>query len=580
MLPSRYRRIVIFYGRVIVSLVLWELFLPRVGFGRITKRTRSVRLRRIASRYRALANELGGVLIKVGQFLSARLDVLPEEITSELSELQDEVRAEEFADIRRGVEGELGPLEAVFAEFDDKPLAAASLGQVHRARLRAPSNGVQDIVVKVQRPNIEKIIATDLAALRTVTNWLNYYRPLSKRANLPALLSEFTRILEGELDYLAEGRNAETFAENFKNEATVRAPRVVWTHTTKRVLALEDVYAIKITDYAAITAAGVDRAEVAERLFATYLKQIFVDGFFHADPHPGNLFVSPRKSSRGPNPLPFPNREGETEGLGFPPRDDLRPLAGAENGTPWQLTFVDFGMVGRVTPNLRAGLRELAIAIATRDAARMVKGYQLLDVLLPGADLALLEKMESKILERFWGKTMSELRQVRLSEIQELASEFRGLIFTLPFQVPEDLILLGRTIAILSGMCTGLNPQFNFWDGLAPFAERLLAEEALSAWEILFDQVKVLTRALWSLPTRAEAALNKIERGEIEVRTPQLTEEVTRLELAVRRMMGGILFAALLFSGVQLHLAGEKILASTLLVAAGAVLVWMIRTRR
>ncbi len=571
MLPSRYRRIVFFYARVLANLVFWELILPRVGLGRMAKRTRSGRLRDIALRYRALANELGGLLIKVGQFLSARVDVLPEEITSELSELQDEVRAEEFADIRRRVEEELGALDIAFAEFDRTPLAAASLGQVHRARLRAPSNGVQDIVVKVQRPNIEKIIATDLAALRTLTNWLNYYRPLRKRANLPALLSEFTRILDGELDYLAEGRNAETFAENFKNEAGVRAPRVVWTHTTQRALALEDVYAIKITDYAAITAAGVDRAEVAERLFTTYLKQIFVDGFFHADPHPGNLFVSPRKSSRGGNPI----------ALNFVyAHDDLRPLAEAENGKSWQLTFVDFGMVGRVTPNVRAGLRELAIALATRDAARMVKGYQLLDVLLPGADLALLEKMETKIFERFWGKTMRELRQVRLNEMQELASEFRGLIFTLPFQVPEDLILLGRTIAILSGMCTGLNPQFNFWDGLAPFAERLLAEEALSAWEILFDQVEVLARALWNLPTRAETVLNKIERGEIEVRTPQLTEEVTRLELAVRRMMGGILFAALLFSGVQLYLAGERILASTLLVAAGAVLVWIMRTRR
>lgn len=371
---SRYRRIEFFFARVIATIAFWDLLLPRLGLGRIAKRTRSARLRRIASRYRALANELGGLLIKVGQFLSARVDVLPEEITSELSTLQDEVRAEKFQDICPIVEKELnGTLDALFAEFDETPLAAASLGQVHRAKLREPSNDVQSIVVKAQRPNIEKIVATDLATIRTVIGWLNHYRPIRKRANLDALLVEFTRILEGKLDYVAEGRNAETFAEIFRDMPEVRVPCVLWTHTTKRVLALEDVYAIKITDYDAIAAAGVDRAQVAERLFKTYLKQIFDDGFFHADPHPGNLFVL--------------------------------PLGESENGKrPWRLTFVDFGMVGRVSPNVRAGLRELAIAVGTRDASRMIKGYQQLGVLLPGADIAQIEKMEAKVFERFWAR--------------------------------------------------------------------------------------------------------------------------------------------------------------------------------
>ncbi|MBI3740898.1 MAG: AarF/ABC1/UbiB kinase family protein, partial [Chloroflexi bacterium] len=499
MLTHRYRRIVLFFARVIAALVWWELLLPRFGLREVSARTRAKRLRALATRYRALANDLGGLTIKLGQFFSARVDVLPEEITSELAALQDEVRAENFADIRRAVERELGALIAArFIFFDETPLAAASLGQVHRAQLAAPSNGVEKIVVKVQRPNIHAIVATDLAAIRTVINWVQHYPPIRKRANLPRLLDEFTRVVEGELDYLAEGKNAETFAENFRDEARVRVPRVIWTHTTKRVLALEDVYAIKITDYAAITAAGVDRAEVAERLFEIYLKQIFRDGFFHADPHPGNLFVEPVA------------RES--------PRMDANENIRAE----WRLTFVDFGMAGNVAPNVSAGLRELAIALGTRDAARMIKGYQMLGVLLPGADLQLLEKMEQKVFERFWGMTMGELRAIGFDQLQDFAHEFRELMFAMPFQAPQDLILLGRTVAILSGMCTGLNPQFNVWAGLAPFAQELLAEEGTSRWTIIRAELERVARALFDLPLRADAVLNRIERGDLEVKTPQL----------------------------------------------------------
>jgi predicted unusual protein kinase regulating ubiquinone biosynthesis (AarF/ABC1/UbiB family) len=353
MFASRYRRIVLFFLRVVVSLFVWELILPRVGLRGLSQRTRSARLRGLAVRFRALAVRMGGVLIKVGQFLSSRLDVLPQEITAELAGLQDEVPPENFADIRRVAEAELGAtLAQTFAAFDETPMAAASLGQAHRAQVRATDESPpQPVVVKVQRPQIEALIATDLAALGTVGGWLKRYPPIRRRADVPALLAEFTRILYEEIDYLAEGRNAETFAANFKGRAGVRIPRVIWSHTTRRVLTLEDVSALKITDYAAITAAGVDRAEVARRLFDTYLQQIFEDGFFHADPHPGNLFVSPLTP-------------------------DSAEEDGGEASIAWQLTFIDFGMVGRVPSNLRAGLREAAIAVGTRDSARLVKAYQ------------------------------------------------------------------------------------------------------------------------------------------------------------------------------------------------------------
>jgi predicted unusual protein kinase regulating ubiquinone biosynthesis (AarF/ABC1/UbiB family) len=562
MLRTRYRRIVFFFARVTAGLVVWELILPRLGFRTRALRTRSGRLRRIASTFRALAIEMGGVLIKVGQFLSSRLDMLPEEVTTELAELQDEVPPETFADIRRVVEADLGAsLAERFADFEAEPLAAASLGQVHRAKLGSAGQGalgeeeprlgeaegpLTDVVVKVLRPNIETVIATDLAALRTVGRWLHRYPPVRRRADVPALLDEFARVLYEEVDYLAEGRNAETFAANFRGRPGVRVPRVVWTHTTKRVLTLEDVYEIKITDYDAITAAGVDRVEVAQRLLDTYLRQVFDDGFFHADPHPGNLFVSP-------------GGEGEE--------------------ADWRLTFVDFGMVGRVPPNLRAGLREAVIAIGTRDAARVVKSYQMLGVLLPHADLALLEKAEAQAFERFWGKSMAELREISFQEMHEFATEFRELMYTMPFQIPQDLILLGRALAILSGMCTGLNPEFNVWDSLVPYARQLIAEEVTSGWEFWLGELGGMVQTLLALPRRTEAMLGRMERGELDVRVPELTNVVVRLERAVRRGVGGVVFAALLMSGVQLYLAGHVVFAAGLLACALISLAWMILSR-
>ena len=331
-----------------------------------------------------MAVDMGGVMIKVGQFLSARLDILPSLVTDELAGLQDEVRAESFTDIRRVIESEFNqPLEAIFEGFQTEPLASASIGQVHKATLKAaleddPGQSASiPVVVKVQRPNIQAIIETDLAALDVVTSWLERYRPLRKHVNLKALLREFSQSVHLEMDYLNEGKNAETFRKNFENNPQVLVPLVYWQSTTLRVLTLQDVLAIKITDYPAIEAAGIKRAEVANVLLDTYLKQIFEDQFFHADPHPGNLFV-----------LPQPDAEKAGE-------EDPR--------IPWRLVFVDFGMAGEVSKNIYEGLREMLVAFGTRDPARIVNSYKMLDVLLPGADLELLERAEGKLLDHLWG---------------------------------------------------------------------------------------------------------------------------------------------------------------------------------
>ena len=550
---SRYQRIIFFFGRVFLSLIFWDIILRRIGFKDRVRRTRPKRLHKIARDYRHLAVQMGGVLIKVGQFLSARADMLPEEITSELSGLQDEVPPEDFNAIRQLIEAELGgTLAEKFAEFDQVPLAAASLGQVHRAKLFENQGDADDswdqVVVKIQRPNIEQVIATDLAALRTVGGWAMRYEPIRRRADIPALLAEFSRILYEEIDYLAEGSNAETFAENFKSKPGVRIPGVVWALTTRRVLTLEDVYAIKITDYDLIREAGIPLQDVAQRVFDIYLYQIFVDGFFHADPHPGNLFVEPL---------------GE----------------GEDGAVKWYLTFVDFGMVGHVPPGTRSGLRELAIGLATQDAARMVKAYQMLHVLLPSADLELITRADARVFERFWGKSMDELREIPYEEMHEFAKEFRQLAYSMPFQVPQDIVFLLRTIAILSGICTGLYPNFNFWESLTPYASQLLAEESGSRFDTLLSEAGVFLQILLALPRKMESALDKIERDQVGVHVPGLETRLGELEHTQRRILYALLFAALLISAVQLQLGGELLYARLLIAGSLVVLVGILFAR-
>jgi len=495
-----------------------------------------------------MAIRMGGVMIKVGQFLSSRLDVLPVEITDELSGLQDEVPAEDFDAIRILAETELGArLDDLFERFEPEPLAAASLGQVHRARLRADateSEGFQDVVVKIQRPFIEQLVNVDFSALHRVAGWLMRYGPIRKRVSVPALIKELETTVRQEIDYLAEANNAETFRRNFARRKRIHVPRVVRSRTTKRVLTLENVYAIKITDYDAISAAGIDRGEVARVLLDTYLKQIFEDGFFHADPHPGNLFVTPIPATK-------------------------------EKKASWRLTFVDFGMVGSVPENLSEGLRELLVGVGTRNASRVIQSFQTLDVLLPGADLKLLEQAERQMFDRFWGMSMNELRNIDHREMAQFAMQFRELMYEMPFQLPHNLLLLGRTVAILSGMCTGLDPNFNLWNQLVPYARSMVSEEGTSNWDFWLDEIGELVKQLVALPAQTGQVFSRIERGELNVNVPQVNRQIFHLESAVNRLTGSIVFAAFLFGGVLLFQSGNMRLGYLFWGFSVVTLLWM-----
>jgi predicted unusual protein kinase regulating ubiquinone biosynthesis (AarF/ABC1/UbiB family) len=539
-LQARFARVMAFFVPVALGIISWDIVLRLIGLGRIARRTGPARYRRIARRYRRLAARLGGVWIKVGQFLSARVDVLPEVITAELAGLQDEVAPESAAAMRGVIEQELGlRVDQVFTAFEDPPLASASLGQVHRARL-----GDQAVVVKVQRPDIQRLLQVDLAALRVVVGWLKHYPPVARRADLDALVAEFSRTLWAEIDYVAEAENAARFAAMFAADAGVRVPKVFAGQSTRRVLTLEDVYAIKITDYAAIDAAGVNRAEVAERLFRTYLRQIFEEGFFHADPHPGNLFVEP-------------NGPGD-----------------------WRLVFVDFGMVGHVSERMRRGLRDLAVGLGMRDLDRLLKSYEELGVLLPGADTRRLRQAENAVFDRVWGKNMQELTHLDPREMHDMAHKFRDLVFDLPFQIPADLIFLGRCLAILSGICTGLHSEFNLFKGLAPFAQSLLADEGGDWIKTALDWLVREGRRLGNLPSRLDSALGELERGEIVVLarpSPELETQIAALRRGLQRVAAAAICAGFLVSGALLFGQDEFRLALVGWVAAAIAFGFVLR---
>lgn len=545
---ARYRRVVRYFAGVFLHSILWEILLRHLLGQTVVERSFASRWQRIARRYRTLATELGGVLIKLGQFLSVRVDVLPTVVTSELSGLQDEVPAESLTDIQAVIQAEYGrPLHHVFSWFSPEPEAAASLAQVHRAQLLTR----QEVVVKVQRPQIESVVETDLRAIQTATRWLKRYRPVRRRVDLDLLFDEFSRTTRNELDFIAESRHAERFASDFAGDAGVRIPQVYRELSTRRVLIMENVASIKITDFEAMAQAGIDRKEVARRLFDTYLKQVFIHNFVHADPHPGNLFVE--------------------------------PLSPASDGpTPFRLVFVDFGMVAVIPERVRRHLRDYLLGFAARDAGRMVRAYQGAGVLLPGADLARLEQVEAEILERYAGLTLRQVQQRAMSEWQSLAREYRDILYEMPFQLPTDLLFVGRAIAILFGMATTLDPDFDPWQAIEPFARQMAAQEAGLGLRGLLDELEKAIRLVFSLPVRVDRFLSQAAAGELTVRSswpPEAMHTLHRIETAIHRLTGMILFATLCLVAVAVYITqGAGVV--TYVLSAIAVLVLLISLTR
>ncbi|MFK0039063.1 ABC1 kinase family protein [Paenarthrobacter sp. NPDC090517] len=535
---TRYRRILRFAAWHLLVTWWFELFLPRVGLRRLTERNRAQRMRRFAQRFHGLAVELGGLMIKVGQFMSSRLDVLPPEITAELEGLQDEVPPVPFPAIRALAEAELGaPLEAVFASIEETPIAAASLGQAHRAKLlpgNAEDTGLSSVVFKVQRPGIDTIVDVDLAALRRVGGWLSRIRIVSNRADVPALIKEFAQTSLEEIDYLNEAANSERFAADFVDDARVTVPGVVWERTTRRVLTLEDVTAIKITDAESLRMAGIDPASVAPVFASVMFDQLFTKGFFHADPHPGNIFVTPNAGSAA---------------------------------HPWKLTFIDFGMMGEVPAQTRTGLRKLLIAAASRDGKGLVAAISDVGVLMPSADTAELERAMTQLFARFGGMGFAELRDVDPREFRDFGAEFGTVIRSLPFQLPENFLLIIRAMSLTSGVCSSLDARFNLWDSVEPYAAQLLRDERGNLVNDVAAQAFDAAAVALRLPKRLDGLVSKLEDGSLQVTNRRLERQMARIIALLKRAVGALIFGAMLVAGSVIR-ADDLVLGDVLMIGS------------
>ena len=369
--------------------------------------------------------ELGPTFIKIGQSLGTRADLLPLPFVKALGELQDNVPPFSNSIAFARIEKELGrKINEVYEEFDVEPIAAASLGQVYRAKLFTG----EEVAVKVQRPNLQSIISGDIEIMRKIAKFATRFPSLNENADWAGMLREFDETVHEEMDYSAEGKNAERFAENFKEWTNVHVPKIYWNATTKKVLTMEFINGTKVTSLDELQAKNVSSEKVNRLLIRTYLKQLLEDGFFHADPHPGNLLVMP---------------DG-------------------------RLAFFDFGMVGRITPQLQAKMIDAFLHVVAKDAAGIAQDLIDLDFLKPGADE---EKIKEVVIKMFALHLDLKLKDVKF---KELTYDLADVMYDYPFRLPSNFTYIMRALMTLEGIGIITDPEFNFFETAKPYAKEFM----------------------------------------------------------------------------------------------------------
>lgn len=420
----------------------------------------------------------------------------------ELSHLQDMVPPAPWEEIKAEIEEELGALDRVFASFENQPVAAASLGQVHCATLRSG----EKVVVKARRPGIEEVVNVDLEILRDVTQWAAKHTPLSEVYELPDIIEDFAYTLRNEMDYLSEGRNADRFRRNFANETALYIPRVYWDYTTEKVLTLERIHGIKINDIKALDAVGIDRHLVALNSARIIIKEVLEDGFFHADPHPGNFFIM-------------------------------------EDGV---IGAMDFGMVGYLTPWDREHLIRLYIAAVQLDPREIVSELVQVGAAPSHINRANLEREIQKLLAKYYGRPLKEIRA------RQVVNDVTPIAFQYHLRLPSQWWLLGKTLAMLEGLGLQLDPDFDLFAVSQPYIRKL-------PWQMLFahDWGRELVQSaftwgeLWAkFPQRSSRLLEQLEKGELQLvlNVKNLKDGLSHLDRVANRLAVSVLVAAFIVS--------------------------------
>jgi predicted unusual protein kinase regulating ubiquinone biosynthesis (AarF/ABC1/UbiB family) len=579
---KRFLRVSSFFLGVVIHIYVWDIFLARFSLLRwAVRRSASRRWVRMARQFRVLSLELGGMQIKLGQFLSSRADVVPEAVRRELAGLQDEVPPAPAGHVLEVIIEELGaPPSELFLSFSQDAVAAASLGQVHYATL----HDGREVAVKVQRPYIEQIIEVDLSALAWVIRLVKNYPPIRRRADLEGLLAEFGKVLVQELDYVQEARNTAIFRQNFAGVAGIHVPEPVAECTTKRVLVMERISGVKINDLRALEALGVSRVELAARLNNCYLKQFFIDGFFHADPHPGNLFVRVEPelpavaytNGAAPPAAPLP-RSGMVDNghlLGEAEAHKVAP------GRPFTLIFVDFGMVGQLPPQTMEVVTDGVIGLATNDAERIVDSLARLNMILPGADRRPIVQAVQIMLRHSFGRTMREMTNM---DVEAIFDETREIIYDLPFQIPQDLLYFGRALSMVAGLATEICPDINLFEELRPFARMLMEQDRAGRnWpEQVQRELREIGQILLTLPRQMDQYYRAANSGELSTKSDltRLERGLRRVERSTDRLAGGMMATGLFLGGVQLRTRGMEKESDRAWLAAVAAAAWALWPR-
>lgn len=466
--------------RIVVHIFFYDMLLGRWFAGSTIPRWV-----RLAQRFRQLAITLGGVPIKLGQFLSVRVDILPAPVTVVLADLRDQVPPVDFAQIIPVFVAVWGQgYDDVMDEFDTTPVAAASLGQVYKARRR---DDQRVVAIKVLRPGIHAVIATDLAAVQAIVRLIKNYPLIRQRANLQQVFDEFALVLRQELDYRIEANNNVTLARLLGQMPNVALPVIHADLSNRDILVMDWVEGISPDAGDALTAAGIDRNVVATQLLDIFFTQFFVHGTFHADPHPGNLLIVPK-----------------------------------HNGA-WTITLLDLGAVAQVPAPLQKHLRAGVIAMVGNDVPRLLQVFDDLGMILPEADRDDIQRVLRRVLADVFDRSIADLRTI---DVKSIAYDTRDVLLTLPFQLPQDVVYLGRALGLLSGVVTMLNPEINFFRAAQPLAQRWLKNGQGS----LVDGAVKLGRQLIGLPQRLDGVLNQLEQGQLRVDMRRLERQLQRIE--------------------------------------------------